>query len=202
MDPDQLVHYLAACAAAHVSPANLASTFNGADDMRAFTARVSKLAIPDAVRAIKERLACRMSDLRVVRNVGEGDRALGFAEATHRTTGIMAGGWGENLEYLRGVEAVLAETINRVREAIGHAETLAAQREEREHDDAMHWILDALEDHGGMTRRELHALNRNHDACNRYTDTAIGNALDRAVGLCLVIEDDKTPPSYRLGKES
>jgi hypothetical protein len=74
--------------------------------------------------------ACRMSDLSVVRNVGEGDRALGFAEATHRTAGIMAGGWGENVDYLRGVEAVLTETLNRVREAIGHAETRKAIDEE------------------------------------------------------------------------
>lgn len=69
---------------------------------------------------------CRMSDLHVVRENGEGDRALGFAEATHRVTGIMAGGWGGNLEYLRGVEKKLADTLNRVREAIGHAETKAA----------------------------------------------------------------------------
>ncbi len=53
------------------------------------------------------------------------DRELGYAEATHRTTGIMAGGWATNLEYLRGVEARLTESLNRIREAIGHAETLA-----------------------------------------------------------------------------
>lgn len=70
---------------------------------------------------------CRLSDLQVVRETGEGDRALGFAEATHRTTGIMAGGWGHNVEYLRGVERVLSATLNRVREAIGSAETRARQ---------------------------------------------------------------------------
>jgi hypothetical protein len=66
----------------------------------------------------------RDSGLTVVRQAHEGDRALGFAEATHRTTGIMAGGWGENLEYLRGVETVLAKTLDRVREAISHVEAV------------------------------------------------------------------------------
>lgn len=75
-------------------------------------------------------VACRDSDLRVVRERGEGDRALGHAEAVYRTTGILAGGWGENLEYLRGVERVLTDTLNRVREAIGHAETRALHEKE------------------------------------------------------------------------
>jgi hypothetical protein len=47
---------------------------------------------------------------------------LGFAEATQRMLGILAGGWGENVQYLRGVEVVLAKTLDRVREAIVRAE--------------------------------------------------------------------------------
>lgn len=68
---------------------------------------------------------CRMSDLTVVRQIGDSDRALGYAEGVTRTTGVLAGGWGENLEYLRGLEAALSETLNCVREAIGAAETKA-----------------------------------------------------------------------------
>lgn len=67
---------------------------------------------------------CRKEDLNVVSQSNEGDRALGFAEATHRLTGIMAGGWAENIEYLKGVEDRMVATLNRVREARGHAETM------------------------------------------------------------------------------
>jgi len=72
---------------------------------------------------------CRTSDLTVTRQADDTDRSLGYAETTHRLTGIMAGGWGQNLEYLRGVEGKLADTLNRVREAIGHAETVKHQRD-------------------------------------------------------------------------
>jgi hypothetical protein len=76
--------------------------------------------------------ACRDADLTIVRQAGEGDRALGYAEAVHRLTGIMAGGWGHNPEYLHGVETKLADTLNRVREAIGHAETPALLKSQEE----------------------------------------------------------------------
>lgn len=66
---------------------------------------------------------CRASDLHVALASDVDDRALGYAEASHRVTGIMAGGWGENIAYLRGVEQKLTDTLNRVREALGSAET-------------------------------------------------------------------------------
>ena len=73
--------------------------------------------------------------------------------------------------------------------------------------DRLHYVLDMLESYGPMTRGELIAASRNDDACDRLTPTAICDALDRAVGLCLVREDDHEdvrardggcPPMFRL----
>lgn len=57
LETASLAHYLAACAAARVSPADLSSTWRSASEMRAFLARLDGLAIPDAVRAIRVRLS-------------------------------------------------------------------------------------------------------------------------------------------------
>lgn len=57
LEPASLAHYLAACAAARIAPADLASTWTSAAEMRAFIARLDALAIPDAARAIRIRMA-------------------------------------------------------------------------------------------------------------------------------------------------
>lgn len=66
-----------------------------------------------------------------VSKAGAESRARGFADATTRLTGILADGNDRDLAYLRGVERVLTDTLNSVRQAIGHRETLVRQLSER-----------------------------------------------------------------------
>jgi hypothetical protein len=50
-----VAHYLAACQVAKLSPADIASTFSSAADMRELVARVASLAIPDAAALLRRR---------------------------------------------------------------------------------------------------------------------------------------------------
>ncbi len=53
IEPRALAHYLAACSAAHISPADISSTFRSALDARELMATISALSIPDAVRYLR-----------------------------------------------------------------------------------------------------------------------------------------------------
>jgi hypothetical protein len=57
VEPCHLAHYLAACSAAKVSPATLASTFRSAAEARELIARVAQLSIPDAMPVLNARVA-------------------------------------------------------------------------------------------------------------------------------------------------
>lgn len=50
--PHLVVHYLAACTAAKVSPASISSHFVSAQDARNLIERVGKLSIPDAAKLL------------------------------------------------------------------------------------------------------------------------------------------------------
>lgn len=57
LDPSVLVHYLAACTVARLSPATISSTFRSMCDVRELMLEISTLAIPDAAACLRRRYA-------------------------------------------------------------------------------------------------------------------------------------------------
>lgn len=82
----------------------------------------------------------------------------------------------------------------------------------KQHDaDCMHYVTDILEDLGPLTRGELLACARQDAAgdepAHKFSNTTVAAALDRAVGLGLVLEEEHEdararqggcPPMYRV----